>query len=263
MFIDWTGYKIRNSRNQQLDALLRKSSDADQQNNNENKTNAIVIVCHGFTGSKEGGGNALLMGDNLSGIGFSTLLFDFSGCGSSEGDWKELTLSNQIEDLGTIVKWCRNAGYNKIILNGRSFGGSTIIGYASKDKDITALCTWAAVSRPKQLFTKALIGSLKGPDDEQVVIKGEGESLKINRSFFSDLDRHDLIRDAAAISPRHFLIIHGSKDESVPCKDAELLYQAASGSKEITYIKGANHRFSAHTHQVWKVFFNWLQKIPV
>jgi putative redox protein len=262
MLTDWKKLKIVNSRNQQLDALLKPSVQPGRQNSTGIKNKVIVIVCHGFTGSKEGGGNAILMGDNLAKIGFGTLLFDFAGCGKSDGNWKELSLSSQIEDLGAVVKWCRKAGYEKIILNGRSFGGSTVIGYAARDKSITALCTWAAVARPEQLFTKAAMGSLEGPESEPVIIHGEDESLTINRGFFSDLARHDLLRDASAISPRHFLIIHGSEDESVPCEDARLLYQSASDPRELVFIKGANHRFSKHTNEVWEVFFKWLNIIP-
>ncbi|MCL2336669.1 MAG: alpha/beta hydrolase, partial [Firmicutes bacterium] len=66
----------------------------------------VVIVCHGFNGGKEGGGNAKAMGEELGTLGFSTLLFDFSGVGESAGLFENITLSGQVDDLTSAVDWC-------------------------------------------------------------------------------------------------------------------------------------------------------------
>jgi len=222
-----------------------------------------VVVCHGFTGSKEGGGQAIAMGEELSARGFGTLLFDFAGCGESEGNWEDLTLTGQIEDLAAVVEWCRYEGFNRIILTGRSFGGSTVLGYAARDKAIAAVCTWAAVARPDHLFLRFAEGRLDGPADELIMIEGEEGKLELKRGFFLDLAKHNLLECAAAISPRSLLVIHGSADESVPCGDADLIYDAASEPKKLVIIEGADHRFSNHIDQVWSIFFNWLSTILI
>ncbi len=223
----------------------------------------LVIVCHGFTGSKEGGGGALEMGDQLAARGYATLLFDFTGCGESEGIWEEITLTRQVEDLGSAVDWARAKGHRRIILNGRSFGGATVLAYAASDRQIDSVCTWAAVARPLQLFSGFAgkeIG-LSGPPGERIALNDGSGLVYVQRRLFQDLQHYDLPACAARIAPRPLLLIHGSADEVVPVSDAQLLYEAAGEPKELALVRDADHRFTHHREQVWDVFFNWLQPL--
>jgi fermentation-respiration switch protein FrsA (DUF1100 family) len=221
----------------------------------------LVIVCHGFTGSKEGGGGARDMADELAARGFATLLFDFTGCGESEGAWEEITLTRQVEDLGAVVYWARTKGYRRIILNGRSFGGATVLAYAAADGQIDAVCTWAAVARPLTLFS-GFAGkeiSLSGPPGERIALNDGTGFVYVQRRFFQDLQRYDLPGCAARIAPHPLLLIHGTADELVPVLDARLLFDAAGEPKELALIEDADHRFTYHREQVWDIFFRWLQ----
>ncbi len=256
---NWQTMQIKNRHNLKLAALLKTAKPHHEQSGASSYNSNLIIVCHGFTGSKEGSGQAVAMGNELASLGFSTLLFDFAGCGESEGKWEDLTLTGQIEDLGAVVEWSRLKGFKRIILTGRSFGGSTVIGYAARDEDINAVCTWAAVARPDQLFSHFIIGRESGAADELLTIESDEAPLKLRRAFFNDLTRHDLPGCAAAIAPRKLLVIHGSADQSVPCADAELIYRSAAEPKKMAIIEGADHRFTNHTNQVWAVFFDWLK----
>jgi uncharacterized protein len=257
---EWTRFSVKNRQGLKLSALLCSADRKTFLNYVKSNRKKIVIVCHGFTGSKEGGGRALEMAELISRSGFSTLLFDFSGSGQSEGAWEDITLSGQCEDLGSVVEWCRRNDYHKIILTGRSFGGSTAIEYAAGDPGIDAVCTWAAVARPAKLFEKLAEGPIEGPEDELVSIKGgdERETVFLKRLFFQDLLRHDLLKSVSSLAPASFLAIHGSADESVAVKEAYLLYEAAGEPRDIEIIDGADHRFSCHIEQVWKIFLHWL-----
>lgn len=222
----------------------------------------LVIVCHGFTGSKEGGGGAVAMADQLAGRGFATLLFDFTGCGESEGVWEEITLSRQVDDLGAVVEWARSKGYRQIILNGRSFGGATALAYAAADRQIAAVCTWAAVARPLQLFSGFTGKKISpgGPAGEKIALHDGTGSICLQRRFFQDLQRHDLPDCAARIAPRPLLLIHGTADEVVPVADAQLLFDSAGEPKKLALVKDADHRFTNHRLQAWDLLFNWLQQ---
>ncbi len=200
------------------------------------------------------------MAERLADCGFSTLLFDFAGCGESEGRWENISLSGQIADLRTVSKWCRREGFEKVILNGRSFGGTTALCYAPQDKNVDAVCTWAAVARPKELFEKRAgpKNSLEGNPDQLITLEGEEGAVSLKRRFFHDLNKHDPLRSAAALAPRRLLIIHGSGDQSVPLEDARLLYNRAKEPKKLVIIENADHRFSEHLDQVWNTFFSWL-----
>lgn len=265
MIKDWQKLNILNHSNLKLAALLKlagsKALDTAETNLLRRNSNPLVIVCHGFTGSKEGGGRAIEMGDSLAGKGYSTLLFDFAGCGESDGSWADLTLSSQIADLSAVVKWSRLKGFNRLILTGRSFGGSTVICYSAIDREIEAVCTWAAVARPDQLFSRLINASIKGDPEELITVNGEEGTVQVKRNFFLDLTKHKPINCAAQLAPSHFLIIHGTKDQSVPSSDASDLFQAAGEPKELALIKGADHRFTNHLNQVWTLFFSWLDRL--
>jgi len=260
---NWARFKINSSRDQRLAAMLLKSKPKPDSSQHKSGANSLVIVCHGFTGSKEGRGQAVAMGEQLALLGYSILLFDFAGSGESDGEDHDRTLSGQVEDLAAVVEWARQEGFGPIILSGRSFGGSTVLSYAARDQQIDAVCTWAAVARLERLFLPLIGGNAAGPAEELVTIKSEEGQLALTRRFFQDLSKHDLASCAAAISPRSLLIVHGSADQSVPVEDAEILYQAAGEPKKLVIIEGADHRFSGHTDQVWQAFFSWLEELPL
>jgi fermentation-respiration switch protein FrsA (DUF1100 family) len=272
MLMGWQEKTITNRRGLKLAALLgaaepvspgrRTGAVKDTPPSRPDPLPPLVVVCHGFTGSKEGGGGAVAMSDQLAHRGFATLLFDFTGCGESEGLWEEITLSRQVDDLGAVVGWARSRGYRKIILNGRSFGGATVLAYAAADRQITAVCTWAAVARPLQLFSGFAGKKISpgGPAGEKIALNDGTGSICLQRRFFQDLQRHDLPDCAARLAPRPLLLIHGTADEVVPVADAQLLFDSAGEPKKLALVKDADHRFTDHWRQAWDLFFNWLQQ---
>ncbi len=84
----------------------------------------LLIVCHGFSGSKEGGGKAISMGEYLSHHNITTLLFDFSGNGESDGKFEDITLSGQVEDLFSAVKFMLSLGFKKNLYHGKELWGN-------------------------------------------------------------------------------------------------------------------------------------------
>ncbi len=247
----WHKISIENHNNQTLSTLLCLTA----------KDNRLIIACHGFTGSKEGSGRAVDMAEQLACSGLNTLLFDFSGCGESEGRWEDISLSGQIADLGAVVDWCRREGFGDIILNGRSFGGTTALCYAASDAEITGICTWAAVARLKDLFVKRVSNKsvFEGSSQDLIALHGEEGTVSVKRAFFYDLQKHNPLKAATRLSSCPLLLIHGSADLAVPLEDARLLYNHAREPKLLAAIEGADHRFSEHLEEVWKAFFKWLK----
>ncbi len=266
--MDWEGLTIKNRKGLKLAGLLRADT-LSLKGGTTGKAvekSPLVVVCHGFTGSKEGDGGSIAMGEELAKRGFATLLFDFAGCGNSEGLWEELTLSGQVDDLDAVVDWARANGYQEIILNGRSFGGTTVLAFAALDKGIAAVCTWAASAQPLHLFS-GFCGSdplddgplLSGSPNDRIMLQSDNGALYLQRRFFQDLAQYDIPECAKQIGTRPLLLIHGTADDLVPVSDAHLLYGTAHEPKKLALIKDADHTFSDHRVRVWDVFFGWLK----
>ena len=218
-----------------------------------------LVICHGFTGSKEGGGKALEMAEYFTRAGFDSLLFDFAGNGESEGRWADITLSGQIDDLTCCIDWCLERGSGYVVTLGRSFGGTTAICQAATDTRVRGVCTWAASIDPYGLFRG--FADPKTLGSEWVALNSEDGTVEVNQAFLSDLSRHDVLQAASCIPPRPLLILHGDRDEVVTPSDAEALYNAAGDPRELHLLPQADHRFSETSKQAWELTLQWLLRI--
>ncbi len=222
-------------------------------------TDTVVIVCHGFTGSKEGGGKAIAMAEEIRRRGYASLLFDFSGCGESEGNFAGVSLTNHVNDISSSVDYCLGLGYQRILTLGRSFGGAAVLCHCGFDKRVAGVCAWAAPANPARLFT-GFIDTAQETINDLVPLTGDRGTVFVKRSFFDDLNKHDVLKHTGLIAPRPLLVVHGSDDAVVPAENAQAVFNAAGTPKDIHIIQGADHQFSAHYQKAWAVVFDWLAK---
>ncbi len=214
--------------------------------NNEEGIN--LIVCHGFTGTKEGGGKAIEMGKYFAKHGINVLLFDFSGNGESEGEFRDITLTRQVHDLHAAVSWINSNRGGKIFLMGRSFGGTTAICYQGTYKGpILGVIGINSVARPYTLFQN-FIHKEKG---DNIVLRSVHGEVKVRGKFFDDLRNWDVLFCASNISPSHLFIIHGQADELVDPMQGKEIYLAAREPKRLKIVPGLDHSLSKKYKVVW------------
>jgi alpha/beta superfamily hydrolase len=104
---------FRNSRGQRLCGILHEAG----------KEKAIVMA-HGFAADKDEEGIFVRTAEAMCKEGFSVLRFDFAGSGESEGEFSEMTLSSEAEDLKSAFEFMKSHGYRRIGLVAASFGGA-------------------------------------------------------------------------------------------------------------------------------------------
>jgi uncharacterized protein len=193
---------------------------------------ACVVASHGMQSSKESE-KYITLGGRMTGEGMGCLRFDFTGCGESEGDPGEGTVTQRVADLAAVVAWVRKRGDlgKKIGLVGSSLGGYVSLIQAARDPGIGAVVTWA---------TPFHLDDLPGKRNDEGYVDVGG-------AFFDDLPNHRL----APLLPRvsKALVIHGDADELVPPDHAREIFRALSGPKEIHIIEGGDHRLIDPGHR--------------
>ncbi|MCL6635056.1 MAG: alpha/beta hydrolase [Peptococcaceae bacterium] len=245
----WQRVTYPNGRGLKLAGLMHAGPEKD----------AVVVVCHGFTGSKEGGGRAVAMAEELGRLGYAALLFDFSGCGESEGDFADISLSGHIGDIRSSIDFCLKLGFRRVVTAGRSFGGTAALCQGGSDPRVGGVCTWAAPADLAGVFSGFRNRAMESGGD-LVPLSGEAGTVHIRKSFFSDLERHDVPRQAALLAPRPLLVVHGSADSVVPVENAQAIYGAAGRPKELRIIPGADHQFTGRHREAWEALFQWLKE---
>ena len=98
-----------------------------------NKSDKIVLLCHGNAGNISDQENRI---NNLYNIGYSVLVFDYSGFGKSSGVPSEQQLYNDVSTIVSILRQQYNP--NQIILYGQSLGAS-VATYAARRYSIPTL----------------------------------------------------------------------------------------------------------------------------
>ncbi|MDD3364829.1 MAG: alpha/beta fold hydrolase [Syntrophomonas sp.] len=219
----------------------------------------MLVVCHGFRGAKENGGKIYAFAEKLQQLGIGTLAFDFSGSGSSEGDFSQITLTRQADDLEQVLDYIDAKFSLPIILLGRSFGGSTVLAGGSKDQRIAGYILWSVPAKLEQTFAKIM------PEDFKRMKRGEAAKIRdevgeymLCPDLVSDFSHHDMESYLQDIQSRPVLIVHAKDDEVVDPSNAVYM-QERLNSCSLFLVDNAGHRFLDKTAMREKITIDWLK----
>jgi dipeptidyl aminopeptidase/acylaminoacyl peptidase len=212
------------------------------------KEKPIIILCHGFSTSKEGRTYARLE-EILNDKGISTFRFDFFGHGESDGKLEEITTLEAVDDIQNAIIYLKESGYNKIGLVGSSFGGMASIIKAGKTNELYVLALKSPVSDYLGLFhTRVDKEEIKKWKKKGAIdITGvEGESRKIGYAFYEEAEKIKAYEAAQKIKIPT-LIVHGDKDETVPIEQSKKTASLIENCR-LEIIEGGDHRYSKPEH---------------
>lgn len=222
----------------------------------------LVIICHGFNGNC-GGELQTDMSDDLLKEGIASLRFDFNGHGKSDGEFRDMTVPNEIEDLKMVIKWANSQKWVKnISLVGHSQGGvvaGMTAGQLGK-KEIKCLVLMAPAA---VLRDDALRGNTMGAQYDPWNMKGDYVQLpfgglKLGKEYIKtaiDLPIYEMsLKYTGPV-----LILHGTHDRIVPYTYGER-YDQGYRKSSIILIPGEDHGFSKNTSEAAKTVAEWIEK---
>lgn len=105
----------------------------------------LVVLCHGFTGNRQGDGHFAPLAEDLAAHGIATVRLDFAGCGDSTEPYANYTLANMAADVDSVIGYMQATyGTGKTALVGHSMGGRLASLYPQLGQyPVTALALWS------------------------------------------------------------------------------------------------------------------------
>jgi len=209
----------------------------------ENETNSLIILVHGFTGSKDGPGDAFTnLAKRLASENFAVLRFNFRFTTDNWSEFHKMTMAGEVIDLKLIINEMSKK-YDKIGLVGESMGGS--ISILSYNEKVRCLVLWySGIFRREIPTIKKFLSneSLKELEETGFVKikKSNGQEFKVGRGFIEENKTIDILPYAKKISSP-VLLIHGDVDSVTPFSQSERLLAILKEPKKLEKIAEANH----------------------
>jgi uncharacterized OsmC-like protein/pimeloyl-ACP methyl ester carboxylesterase len=200
---------------------------------------AYALFAHCFTCGKDVLA-AKRIATTLAAKGIAVLRFDFTGLGSSEGDFANSTFSSNVADLVRAADHLRETRRAPAILIGHSLGGAAILAASSKIPDARAVVTIAAPSDPAHVtgLFKDRIEDIRKHGNVEVSLAGR--PFHITREFLDDIAEHGLMAHVAKLH-KALLIMHSPTDDTVGIDNATHIFVAARHPKSFVSLAGADH----------------------
>ena len=220
----------------------------------------FALFAHCFTCSKDLSA-ARNISKALTSNGIAVMSFDFTGLGSSEGDFEETNFSSNINDLKNASTYLTNNYESPKIIIGHSLGGAAALFAGAQLDNIEAVVTIGAPFDPYH------VTHLLGDNIEKIKEEGKaqvnigGRPFTINKNFVDDLNKQHPEEVAKSLR-KPLLIMHSPQDTIVGIENAAKIYTAAHHPKSFISLDGADHLLSARKDSEYagNIIATWVRK---
>ncbi len=205
---------------------------------------AYALFAHCFTCGKDVHA-AKRIAQALTGLGIAVLRFDFTGLGSSEGEFANTTFSSNVADLVAAADRLRKVKRAPAILIGHSLGGAAVLAAAAQVPEARAVVTIGAPSDPAHVagLFKDQRAQIDAGAEAEVAVSLAGRSFRLRRAFLDDVAEQELSGRINALH-KALLIFHSPTDEIVGIDNASRIFAAARHPKSFVSLAGADHLLS-------------------
>jgi uncharacterized OsmC-like protein/alpha-beta hydrolase superfamily lysophospholipase len=203
---------------------------------------AYALFAHCFTCSKDFIASRHIAA-MLAQQGIAVLRFDFTGIGSSHGEFANTNFSSNIEDLVRAAEHLRAHFVAPTILVGHSLGGAAVLAAAHRIPEAKAV---VSIGAP---FDVAHVLRHLGGKLEEIETDGRAEVEIASRTFtierqFVENARGQAQKSRIADLHKALLVMHAPNDDTVSIDNAAAIFTAAKHPKSFVSLDGADHLLS-------------------
>lgn len=221
----------------------------------------VLCICHGIPAGRADPSDRgyPILAERFAGEGFLTAIFNFRGCGESEGNLDLLDWTRDLEGILSFLSELEGADTSRLSLMGFSGGAAASAYVAARDNRVKALVLCACPAhfsigglgrRPEEFVEQCrTAGTIRDPDFPP--------SLDEWTRHFQDVSPIDCID---RVAPRPLLIVHGDGDETIPVEHAQRLYAMAGEPKDLVIVPEGEHRLRTN-EAAMEAALAWLKDI--
>jgi putative redox protein len=203
---------------------------------------AYALFAHCFTCTKDILA-ARRIAAKLAALGVAVLRFDFTGLGSSEGEFQNTNFRSNVEDLVRAAEHLRTHYRAPAILIGHSLGGAAVLAAAHRIPEAKSVVTIGAPSDVAHVLQhfKAHLDDIERDGVANVTLAGR--TFPISRNLVEDAKGQAIERHVANLR-KALLVMHAPRDQTVGIEHAAAIFAAAKHPKSFVSLDSADHLLS-------------------
>ena len=217
---------------------------------NRSKNNAVLVMAHGFRGSRDSGGRAAGVAYQAA-AHMSVVRFNFTGT---------QIISKQVEELRAVLREvCLRAPGCRLFLLGRSLGGAASIITAAQTAGLAGLILWATPNDLRFTFRYVMGEENYARLDagETLHFSDERGECALTPDFLTDFDQYNL-EDCLRKTKLPVLLLHCDGDEVVLVRRARRNAEVLGERGELHVFPGGDHRFSEYSEEAGALITEWV-----
>ncbi len=202
---------------------------------------AVAIFAHCFTCTAKSKA-AIAISRRLAALGISSLRFDFTGLGESEGAFGDSNFSSSVEDVIAAALALEQKLGRVDLLIGHSLGGTAVLSAALRLPQVKAVATIGAPAQAEHVG-KLIVKNTRSTDGDDIQVELGGQPFTIKRQLFDDLAAQSMPERVAELRCA-LLVMHAPLDDIVEISNASEIFLEAMHPKSFVSLDHADHLLS-------------------
>lgn len=201
----------------------------------------LVVMNHGFGGSKEEGIGFVTISETLAKNGIAAVRFDFSGCGASVVPFLQFSLKNNISDSNAVLNYVletESIDKDRLGILGYSMGGRLAIMVTDADDNPYKAMALIAPGAQEDMDILAIMGCEY--EEDIPVVEFFGNKFRIGKEFLAELPTSNEIMKKVT-KKIDSIVFSGTEDVLVTPETCKTI--ASKLESKLFTLEGADHGY--------------------